>query len=281
MISCASAQTRREQEQDQEKPVAVVSGEPIYSSEFVPKIEGQIYKVRLQEYELKRKALEGVINQQLLTEEAEVWGITPEELLRQEADDTIPDPTDEQVEQRFVMYMFQAGGASGVTKDQVRQQMKQAAIEEARQRYFLTLRQTADVNIYLLPPALDVDYDPARVRGYPDAPITIVEFSDFQCPYCEQAYFMVKTLQERYAGKVKLAYRDLPLQEVQNEYRGAAVASRCAGEQDKFWEYHDILFEHQEEYGERYFVQFAETLGLDVDKFTACLNSDKFFLFLY
>jgi protein-disulfide isomerase len=174
------------------------------------------------------------------------------------------------------MYMFQAGGASGVTKDQVRQQMKQAAIEEARQRYFLTLRQTADVNIYLLPPALDVDYDPARVRGYPDAPITIVEFSDFQCPYCEQAYFMVKTLQERYAGKVKLAYRDLPLQEVQNEYHGAAVASRCAGEQDKFWEYHDILFEHQEEYGERYFVQFAETLGLDVDKFTACLNSDKY-----
>jgi protein-disulfide isomerase len=172
--------------------------------------------------------------------------------------------------------MFQAGGASGVTKDQVRQQLKQGAIDAARQRYFLSLRQTADIKVYMLPPALDVGYDPARVRGDPNAPITIVEFSDFQCPYCEQAYLMMKTLLERYAGKIKLAYRDLPLQEVQNEYHGAAVAARCAGEQGKFWEYHDILFEHQEEYGERYFIQFAETLGLDVGEFTNCLNSDKY-----
>jgi protein-disulfide isomerase len=138
------------------------------------------------------------------------------------------------------------------------------------------LREKADVKIYLLPPALEVSYDPDRVRGNPDARVTMVEFSDFQCPYCEQAYLMVKSLLKKYDGKVKLAYRDLPLQEVQSDIHGAGEASRCASEQGKFWEYHDILFENQDEYGERAFQMFAEQLGLEPDSFTACLQSGKY-----
>jgi protein-disulfide isomerase len=270
LISGASAQN------PEEKPAAVVEGKPVYASEFLPKLEGQIYKVRQEEYELKRKALEGVINQRLLAAEAEMWSITPEELLHQEVDSLVQEPTDEQVEQRFVVQMFRSGGQATVSKEDIHDQMMQSAVEAAREQYFQMLRQKADVKIYLLPPALKVDYDPARVRGAADAPITIVEFSDFQCPYCEQAYFMMKALLEKYSGKIKMAYRDLPLEEVKNDFHGAAVASRCAGEQGKFWEYHDLLFENQEEYGAGAFESFAASLQLDTDKFSACLKSDKY-----
>ncbi|HWP83632.1 MAG TPA: thioredoxin domain-containing protein, partial [Terriglobia bacterium] len=241
-----------------EKPAALVDGEPIYASEFLPQIAAKIYQAQRQEYEVKRKALEEVINKRLLKAEAEAFGMTEEELLRQEVDSRVPEPSDSEVEQRFVMLMFRGGGQIAETKEDVREQLKQAKLEAARQSYYRMLREKGHVKILLLPPALEVDWDPGRVRGNPDAKITMVEFSDFQCPYCEQAYFMVKRLLEKYDGKLKLAYRDLPLQEINSGTPGAAEASRCAGEQGKFWEYHDLLFEHQDEYGEDAFQMLAE-----------------------
>ena len=242
----------------------------------MPQIESKVYKIRQQEYELKRKALEDAINRKLLRAEAETWGISAEELLLQEADSTVPEPSDSEVEQRYVMQMFRGGGQITESQNDIREQMIQSRRQAAREQYFQMLRQKANVKIYLLPPAMEVEYDPARVRGNPDAKITMVEFSDFQCPYCEQAYAMVKALLRKYDGKVRLAYRDLPLEEVQSDIHGAGEASRCAGEQEKFWEYHDLLFENQDAYGESAFVSFAEHLSLDVDQFSACLESGKF-----
>ena len=172
--------------------------------------------------------------------------------------------------------MFRNGGQVSVSQDQIREQLQRQGIEQARDEYFARLRQEAGVKIYLLPPAMEVGYDPARVRGNPVAKITIVEFSDFQCPYCLQAYGMIKELLKKYDGKVKLAYRDLPLQEVQSKMHGAAEAARCAGEQGKFWEYHDRLFENQDEYSEAAFKQFAASLKLNSDQFATCLESGKF-----
>ena len=266
----AAAQTRPQ------KPVAVVGDEAIYEQDFVPQIEAKVYKIRQQEYELKRQALEDVINKKLLRAEAEMWGVSPEEWLRQEVDSGVPTPTDEAVEQHFVAQMFRAGGQLTQSQDDIREQMKQAAVQAAREVYFQSLRAKAGVKILLLPPAHEVSYDPSRVRGNPDAPITLVEFSDFQCPYCEQAYNMVKVLLSKYDGKIKLAYRDLPLQEIQSNIHGAGEAARCAAEQGKFWEYHDRLFENQDEYGERAFKMFAEDLSLDTGLFSSCLESGKF-----
>ena len=258
-----------------DKPVAIVGDETIFEKDFVPQLESKIYKIRQQEYELKRQALEDVINQKLLRTEAEMWGMTPEDFLRQETSAMIAEPTDAEVEQRFVAQMFR-GGQITQSQDEIREEMKQESAQMAHAQYFLMLREKAGAKIFLLPPAHDVDYDASRVRGNPEAKITIVEFSDFQCPYCEQAYAIVKNLLKKYDGKIKLAYRDLPLQEVQSNIHGAGEASRCAGEQGKFWEYHDLLFENQDEYGERAFKMFAEDLSLDAERFSACLESGKF-----
>jgi protein-disulfide isomerase len=176
----------------------------------------------------------------------------------------------------FVEQMFGGGGMATQSSDDIRELVKQEAVEAAREEVFRLLRQKAGVKIYLLPPALHVDYDPGRVRGNPDAKITIVEFSDFQCPYCERAYFMVKALLKKYEGKIKLSYRDLPLVEMRSDVQGTAEAARCAGEQGQFWAYHDVLFQNQDAYGQEAFQQFAADLGLNLDRFTACMESGKF-----
>ena len=266
----AAAQTR------QEKPVAIVGDEALYEKDFLPQIQGQVNKIRLQEHELRRKALLGAINKKLVQKEAQKRGVTEAELLRQEVDSKVAEPTEAEVEQVWAEQMFQGNRPMNEGKEPIRQQLKQERAQQAREEYFQSLREQAGVKIYLLPPRVEVGYDPARVRGNPDAQITIVEFSDFQCPYCLQAYSTVKDILKKYAGKVKLAYRDLPLQEIGSGAPGSAEASRCAGEQGKFWEYHDLLFENQDYFGEEAFREYATTLELDVTQFTTCMESGKF-----
>ena len=260
----------------EQKPVAVIGETTLYEKDFLPQIQGEVYKIRRQEYEFKRKALEEVINQRLLRAEAQKRGMTAEDLLHQEVDSKVPEPTNAEVEQTYVNQMMQINRPINMVIDQIRDQLKQANLQQARDAYFGSLRARAGVKIYLLPPRMEVAYDPSRVRGSSDASITIVEFSDFQCPFCLQAYTMIKGLLAKYDGKVKLAYRDLPLQPIQPGTHGSAEASRCAGEQGKFWEYHDLLFENQDYFGNDAFQEYAESLQLDTEQFTTCLESDKF-----
>jgi predicted DsbA family dithiol-disulfide isomerase len=275
-IHLAGASPMARSQATSEKPVAVVENEPFYEKDLFPAIESQIYKVRLQEYELKLQALEAAINKKLVREKAQEWNMTDQEWIQQEVDSMVPDPTDEEVEQQFAMQMFRSSGQVTMTKDEIKERLKQNRVQAAREQYYRMLRELADVKIYLPRPKLDVDFDPARVRGAPGAAVTIVEFSDFQCPYCLQAYTTVKNILAKYEGKVKLAYRDLPLLGVGSNLPGSAEASRCAGEQGKFWEYHDLLFENQDDVGLDAFNDYAERLSLDTEQFTSCLGSGKF-----
>ena len=115
-----------------------------------------------------------------------------------------------------------------------------------------------------------------HIRGDFDAPITLIEFSDFECPFCERFYPTVKKLLDDYQGKVRLVYKHFPLGFHPNAQK-AAEASECADEQGKFWEYHDKLFENQPAgYGLDKFKQWAKDLALNSEKFNDCLDSGKY-----
>jgi len=134
------------------------------------------------------------------------------------------------------------------------------------------------------PVRISQDNDP--IRGDPNAPITIIEFSDFQCPFC--ARFHVETLPsllEEYidVGKVNLVYRDFPIQSIHPNALPAAVAAECANEQGKYWEYHDTLFEKQNGWSRldsnaviSTFSQYATDVGLEQQQFDSCLGSGKY-----
>lgn len=266
----APAQTSKE------KPVAVAGEESVYEKDFLPQVQSQLNDMRQQEYELKRKALENAINKKLLRAEAKKRGITEEELLKKEVDSQVSEPTQEERDEAIADRIFGSNRPMNIAGDQIEKELKQDKLQQAREEYFQKLRQQAGVKIYLLPQPMEVGYDPSRVRGNPAAKITMVEFSDFQCPFCLQAYTTVKSILKKYDGKVKLAYRDLPLQPVPAGAPGSAEASRCAGEQGKFWEYHDLLFENQDAVGAEAFRDHAESLQLNIDEFKACLESGKF-----
>jgi protein-disulfide isomerase len=136
------------------------------------------------------------------------------------------------------------------------------------------LRQRYNVAIALEAPKVNVSTDNDPVRGAKDAKVTIIEFSDFECPYCRRVQPALKRLLEEYDGRVRLVFRDFPLNIHKNAQK-AAEAAQCAAEQDKFWPYHDKLFEATALSPDD-LKKYAGELELDTDKFNACLDAGQY-----
>ncbi|HDY88264.1 MAG TPA: hypothetical protein ENH82_09155 [bacterium] len=147
---------------------------------------------------------------------------------------------------------------------------------EKNQKEMMTLfkgrgkRPQLDYNkVYKLPLAS------SKIRGNPNAPVTIVEFSDFQCPYCSRLQPTLKQVLEAYPNEAKLVYKDFPLS-FHKQAKNAAKAAHAAGEQGKYWEMHDLVFEKYNKLTEIMFKEFAEKLGLDMGKFMADFEGNKY-----
>jgi protein-disulfide isomerase len=255
------------------QPVATVEGQPIYDEDLAPSVEGQLLPLRNQEYEIKKKALDNLIEQKLLEVAAKKKGLTTEKLLDQEVNSKIPEPSDAEIEGYYMGLKVKSPLAD--VKTQLRDNLKQAKIQQARQDYMKTLRADSKVVVLLSAPRVEVAYDPARVRGNPKAPVMIVEFSDYQCPYCHQVEPTVKEVLTKYGDKVSLSYRDFPLTQIHSQAMISAEASRCALEQGKFWEYHDQLFTASKLEKDA-LIEYARNLKLDDKQFGSCLTAEKY-----
>jgi protein-disulfide isomerase/uncharacterized membrane protein len=138
------------------------------------------------------------------------------------------------------------------------------------------------VQWYFAQPVVSVATDGNHARGPADATVTIVEFSDFECGHCAAFHESVEDVLPRLGQSVRVVFRHFPLDagcnprvsaKIHPQACLAAVAAECAGEQQKFWQYHDVLFEHQQTLDRQFLIAYAERLGLDVKRFTACLGS--------
>jgi protein-disulfide isomerase len=114
------------------------------------------------------------------------------------------------------------------------------------------------------------------VLGLANAPVTVIEFSDFQCPFCRQVMPTLKKLREAYGDRVRIVWKDFPLTSIHPQAFKAAEAGQCAREQNKFWEYHDRLFENQQALQLDFLKKYAVDAGLDTAKFNACLDTAKY-----
>lgn len=128
------------------------------------------------------------------------------------------------------------------------------------------------------PATIEVSADDDPFRGSSEAPVVIIEFSDFECPYCG-AFFRntLPELEEKYinTGKVKFVYRDFPIPSHKNA-QVAAEAAQCAGDENKYWEMHDKIFENQEAIDKKNLVDYANVLGLNMNDFNQCLDDGKY-----
>jgi len=258
------------------QPVARMGDQAIYEEDLLPSIGLQLLQLKSQEYELQIKAVKSVVNQRLLDSAAKAKGLSREAFLQEVVDKNVPPPSASEIEGFYLAQKDRLNQPLDQVKPQVEQGLIQAKRQQARQDYMDRLYQNAGVSIFLKRPRARVEADPSRLRGSADAPVTIVEFADYQCPYCRSVQEVVSKIVEKYSGKVRFGFRDFPLRQIHPDAERAAQASRCAGEQGKFWEYHDLLFANQARLDPSGVREYAHTAGLDLEQFGACLASGKF-----
>jgi protein-disulfide isomerase len=138
------------------------------------------------------------------------------------------------------------------------------------------LNRERNVTVHLQPLRLDVDDPAAPALGPANAPITLVEFSDFQCPFCGRFYPTLHRLAETYGDKLRIVYRQYPIASLHANAIKAAEASLCAHDQGKFWEAHDLMFQEQNRLTVRELKVMASRLGLKQDEFDRCLDTGKY-----
>jgi protein-disulfide isomerase len=261
-------------------PIAVLDGQTLDESLLPQGEQAQLNRMMQQVYGVQLRALHEVLDQKLVDAEAKKKGVSIEDLVKSEVLSKIPDPSDDDVSAYYQAHQNQFNQPLEQAKEKIRQQIKESEIQHARIVYVQGLWQKAvndgRLTVLLSHPKLEIPVDPTRLRGDPKAPVTIIEFGDFSCADCRKAESTLSELLAKYPGQVKLAYRDLPLREIHPQAQLAAEASRCAGEQGKYWEFHDLLFAHQEQQSRQALLDDARTLKLDVPQFDACLDSGRF-----
>lgn len=264
-----------QQSQSGGKPVATVAGQPVYLQELSARSARQLAQLRNQEYEITEHALESLIDQKLLQADATKQGISAEKLTQEEVDSKVSDPSDAEVKALYDQQRTQNRPFEEV-KDQLKASLKWQRIEQARQGLYAQLWDQAHVVILLKPPMAHVSYDPARVRGAPHAPVVIVEFADFECPYCRAAEKTVASVLAKHPNEVVFAFRDFPLAQLHPRAQAAAEAAHCAGEQGQFWAYHDFLYASADNLAMPAMLKEAQSLHLDQKQFQSCVLSDKY-----
>lgn len=263
-------------------PLAEIDGETLTAEEVEAPVALQIFRLESQLHALRRKALEEAIAQRLLEREAKRQGLSVEALVGREVEAKAAPPTDEEVgallKKRKGEGTVPSEAEAGL-KEQLRNYLIQQKQTQQRERYLADLRANAKVVTHLpggrtLRVPVQTDGEP--VAGPPDARVTIVEFSDFQCPFCQRVQPTLKSLLKAYPDSVRLVYRDFPIPQLHKEAKKAAEAARCAAEQGKFWEYHDLLFANPAKQKEADLKRYAADLKLDKDRFAQCLATVRY-----
>ena len=227
-------------------------------------------------YEARRAALDDIVGNLLIDQEAKSRGVDRTVLIEREITAKVPTVSESDV---AAFYQANQARVQGATLDQVRQPIKnyltQQRMETVREEFLDTLRAKTPVKMSLEPPRLTIATAGSPSRGPASAPVEIVEFSDFQCPFCLRAHPTVDQVLKTYGDRVRFVYRHYPLPG-HPAARPAAEASECAAEQGKFWPYHDRLFATQSKLSDADLKQDAVELGMDGAKFNACVDSHKY-----
>jgi len=258
-----------------------IAGREITVGELDAWIKDQLFRQATRDrnptktYELRNRALEQKAAEQALDAEAAKAGKDRDALLREEVEKRTA-VTDDDVQKFYDAHKERFGTrpldqVSGMIRSQLKAQKQQQALQE----YVDGLRKSLGFESRLEAPRYEVA-DGGMTRGPADAPVVLVEFSDFECPYCKRIAPSLTELVQRYPTQVKLVYRDFPLEKIHQKSRTAAEAARCAGEQGKYWEYHDLLFEKSPALTPDDLKNYAKQLGLDEAKFSECLAQRRF-----
>lgn len=261
--------------QTPETVVASVNNIEITQQQVDDSVSARIYPLQQQLYAIRKAALENLLVAKILEREAGARGVSVEELRQQLTTGEIL-VTRAQVEEA---YMQNASFFAAMSPDEARERLRLDLENQERMKHYRAgldaLRKKWAIRMNFAPPRFVTELDDgvSPVKGAKKPAVTIVEFSDFECPYCRAVQRTLKQVVESYADEVRLVFKHLPLEGHLNSLP-AARAAYCAAEQDRFWQFHDALFAATE-LSPATFTQIANEHGLGLPKFQACVNSEQ------
>jgi protein-disulfide isomerase len=254
--------------------VATVAGQPLKADSIVERLKPIIYKLRIEAYELTKRQADQLVDNVLLLDEAKRRQVAPEEIVRAEVSDKVGKPTEQEVAKFYSDNKARISGDLNTVRNQLANYLEEQARQRLEKDLSSRLRKGANIRWLISEPAqpvqnVSVDDDPTR--GDATAPITVVEFTDFQCPACAAMHPVLEEVLKSYGNKVRFVVRDYPLSQHENA-RKAAEAANAANAQGKFFEYIAVLFKNQKALDVPSLKKYASDLGLNRARFDAALD---------
>jgi protein-disulfide isomerase len=259
--------------------LASVNGDPLRVDSINERMKAYTYKMERRIYSIKKDILDRRVNDLLIVAEANKRKIGPEEIVRTEITDKVKAPTDAEVakfyEQNKANIKTDLAGAKAAIAAYLQQQQQ----EELELALANKLRTSGSLKLFLrepAPPVMNVSLSAGASRGDVNSPVTVVEFTDFQCSACGGMYPVVEEVLKSYGPRVHFVMRNFPLTTVHPNAYNAAQAAEAAKAQGKFWEYIDVLFKNQTTLDRDSLKKYATQVGLDRKQFDADFDSGKY-----
>jgi protein-disulfide isomerase len=230
-------------------------------------------------YDGRKTALDAIIADMLIAQAAKAKNVTPEAFVQAELAKRVKPVNDTDVRN---FYVQNSERMQGRTFEQmstaIQHYLEEQGQSAAKEDLIAELKKSGPaIRVAMDAPRTTITVNPDDPsQGKADAPVTVVEFSDFQCPFCQRVMPTLKELRSKYGDKMRLVWKDFPLTQIHPQAFVAAQAGNCAREQGKFWEYHDKLFGNQQALQPANLKQYAADVGLDTMKFNQCLDSAKY-----
>ena len=261
-----------------EAVVATIGGQPLKAGFLSERLKPIAYKMRLDAYEIEKRQADQLVDDLLLLAEANRRQIGPEEIIRTEISEKVRTPTEAEVVKFYSENKARISGELNTVRNQLTSYLQGEEKQRLEKELSDRLRKNADIRWLIAEPPqpvqlISVDDDPAQ--GDANAPVTIVEFTDFQCPACAAMQPVLEEVLRSSGNKVRFVVRDFPLAQHQNA-RKAAEAANAANAQGKFFEYISLLFKRQNTLDVPSLKKYAAELGLNQARFDAALDGGAY-----
>jgi protein-disulfide isomerase len=270
--------TPPETEADRARVFATVNGIRVTSGDVEEALKPTVFSIQEQIYDLRKKALDVKINDLLLDEAAKKKNVTSDALFNAEILPRVKPVTEKDIRKFFDENKEKINSSYEQVRPQILQMLQNREQGNAASAYADELRKAAVLEVFLRPPdppVIHISIDDRPWTGGGNAQVTIVEFTDFECPSCANTQPVMEALVKEFGDRVKLVAHSFPLDQHKRAFK-AAEAAEAAREQGKYWEYTAILFKNQKELEIEKLKQYAGQLGLDRKRFDDALDSGKF-----
>jgi protein-disulfide isomerase len=259
--------------------VAKIGEEQILEKDFVKGIESDLYEAEMKVYEIKFARLQSMLLEKFMNQDPNKKDLTNDQFLDQYIAKGIK-ISDADVEKFIKDRQIPKEQVNAEIKTRIVDYLTIEAKKAAVDKWLSEKTKKSPVEVYLAKPTLpvfDAVAGDAPFKGGADAKVTIVEYSDFQCPFCSKGADVVNALAKKYGNKIKIAFKHYPLP-FHTQAKGAAMASMCANEQDVkfFWKMHDAMFADQSKLDKDNLLATAKKAGVKEAEFKACLDAEKY-----